>query len=988
MFLKIYILTMFLAKALNNINLIEPRADRHEVLAETLKNPEKLAKTLLRIEFLTACRREKLNPRFIEEALRPIRKIFSGKDKIQSKCNTFAHSLLNEAIAEAHKRRAYLVRQRNRQLTAIRSFLDEDRLWYIHSKCEQIFNITIRENRPGLIQKFQRRRQEEAELRASNEETTSPAVQKRVRNLSTLALDSQGLDLLSKGPNFATTQQISKSVLMEAEKGVERLAYAIRWQDAIKEAKKKTNASAGSTTTSTTTDQRTPTSTDETSTSNPAEPPNSASVQAPTTADSGLRSSSAAPTPTPTTSTAPPIQGAVGQTTLVDASPANDGLETSTTSTDRQSARPRSDLSFRFPDTDKRFPPPSKLDVEQRLKILKEDIVRTYKNHYSLDKSNVSEDQLKFLKMAKKDDSVVFKQSDKCKGFVVMDKDVYLKKSHDILDDRMNYEIMDKNPVPKVEAETKRVFKSVAQGKLPESVVKELTPGHSRTPVFYGLPKDHKESVPLRPVISACGGPTEKTSCLLERILHQLLNFVPAHLWDTRDFLDRLKAHSEDTGITFDTIFFSIDVVNLYGSIPISEAIDAVLEKLAAHREEIDTFGLSHDDVRTLLRHCLEKNVFRFDDKFYRQTLGIAMGNPCAPPIAILFLDRFERQALENLEEKPSFFVRYIDDYAGLWTHGQQSLIDFVTHLNSLHPTLRFTLEHSGGGSGVPFLDTLVTVASDDNATKIETELFIKPTNSGIILHYKSAHPTATKHNIARNQFRRAIKNSSNSDKEKVSIDKIWRLLVSNGYPKKILQRLLEEVRRGGRAERAGRAGQKRCTDGFLSLPYIDEELLCKIQSKVRKSGFKIRIAWKNPKKLRNILIRSSLSKPQCPGGRRCNTCASGFKGDCTQTNVVYCLNCKMCDEGEQSTYIGETKRPVRLRFNEHVRDAVNKSEGTPMGDHFRMCHATDDVPHIPLQVNILYKSKDHPDRKIAESIMIRRNRPKLNYNLSSWPIM
>ena len=136
---------------------------------------------------------------------------------------------------------------------------------------------------------------------------------------------------------------------------------------------------------------------------------------------------------------------------------------------------------------------------------------------------------------------------------------------------------------------------------------------------------------------------------------------------------------------------------------------------------------------------------------------------------------------------------------------GQQSLIDFVAYLNSLHPTLRFTLEHSGGESGVPFLDTLVTVISDDNATKIETELFIKPTNSGIILRYKSAHPTATKHNIAGNQFRRAIRNYSSSDKEKASIDKIWKLVVKNGYPKGILQRLLEEIRRGGRHKRADR---------------------------------------------------------------------------------------------------------------------------------------------------------------------------------------
>ena len=46
---------MFLARALRNIYTLEPDGDRRKVLIQTLKNPEKLAKTLLRIEFLTAC---------------------------------------------------------------------------------------------------------------------------------------------------------------------------------------------------------------------------------------------------------------------------------------------------------------------------------------------------------------------------------------------------------------------------------------------------------------------------------------------------------------------------------------------------------------------------------------------------------------------------------------------------------------------------------------------------------------------------------------------------------------------------------------------------------------------------------------------------------------------------------------------------------------------------------------------------------------------
>ena len=255
-----------------------------------------------------------------------------------------------------------------------------------------------------------------------------------------------------------------------------------------------------------------------------------------------------------------------------------------------------------------------------------------------------------------------------------MDKSTYLDKAQEILGDPTNYEKLAKNPVSKIEAETKRIFNSVSKDKLTEKIIKELTPNHSRTPVFYGLPKDHKPAVPLRPVISGCDGPTKKTSCLLERILKQLLKFVPTHLWNTQDFLNKINSHVERQGIPEGAIFFSIDVINLYGSIPVAEAIEAVIEKLCTHVREVDTFGLTPDDVKILLDQCLNENVFSFNDQHYRQKLGIAMGNPCAPPIAILFLDRLERQTLENISQKPKFLVRYIDDYAGLWTHGEQSL--------------------------------------------------------------------------------------------------------------------------------------------------------------------------------------------------------------------------------------------------------------------------------------------------------------------------
>ena len=964
---------MFLARALNNVSRITSSSDRQKVLVQTLKNPEKLAKTLLRIEFLTACRRAKVSPRFIVDALKPVYKVFGDNKSVSARCKVFTESLLNESISEAFRRKAFLLRQRSRLSASIETFLEKEDFRYICRTCSQIFDITICENRPKLVRKFQKRLKEETLARTENNPSSNE--QERVHNLSSLVLDEQNVSLLSKGPNFAVTQKISHRIILEAKKGVERLAYAKRWQDEKRATERRNHPNVDlntATIIATTTDQPTAstTTTTTTTTTRPTSPGDDSAASAAPTGAAGA------------TARRPPEAdaAAVGDAAGSPAQATGTGVGKSSSNV--------AGLSFRFPDTDKRFPPPSTVEVECRLKQLKDDIIKTYKNHNVVE-SNVSKEQMDFIDKLQKNEDVVVKQSDKCKGLVLMDKTEYLNKSHVILNDKRNYEVLEKNPVPKVEAESKRIFRAVSNNKLPERTIKELTPCHSRTPVFYGLPKDHKEGVPLRPVISACGGPTEKLSCLLERILKQLLKYVQTHLWDTGDFLSKLGKYSEKEGILKNSIFFSIDVVNLYGSIPISEAIDAVCDTLRAHLQEVNTFGLTLDDIRSLLEHCLQKNVFSFNNEFYRQTLGIAMGNPCAPPIAILFLDQFERKALEGAPVRPSFIVRYIDDYAGIWTHGEQSLLDFLAYLNSLHPTLQFTLEHSGGGSGVPFLDTLVTVEEHNDVTRVETELYIKPMNSGIILHYKSAHPTSTKLNVARSQFKRAIRNSSNNLKERSSIHKIRSLLLQNGYPGKLLDRLLKEARRSHAPGKISKGKTQNHSDGFLCLPYVDEQLLCKIKSKVNKSGLNVKIAWRNNQKLRDKLIRSSLCKPKCPGGSRCHACRSGFSGDCTQKNVVYELSCQVCHEkGEDLNYIGETKRPVRLRFNEHVRDALNRSPDTPMGEHFKQAHSPLDRSSDPLRMRVLYRSKDHPDRKIAESLLIQTHRPALNSNISSWPIL
>ena len=94
--------------------------------------------------------------------------------------------------------------------------------------------------------------------------------------------------------------------------------------------------------------------------------------------------------------------------------------------------------------------------------------------------------------------------------------------------------------------------------------------------------------------------------------------------------------------------------------------------------------------------------------------------------------------------------------------------------------------------------------------------------------------------------------------------------------PRHLLERLLREARQKVRAPTSARERGIE-SDGYLQvpirlytcahvlaihkhmcLPYVDEQLLCKVKSKVKKSGLNVKVAWQNKGKLKNMLVRSS----------------------------------------------------------------------------------------------------------------------------------
>jgi hypothetical protein len=77
--------------------------------------------------------------------------------------------------------------------------------------------------------------------------------------------------------------------------------------------------------------------------------------------------------------------------------------------------------------------------------------------------------------------------------------------------------------------------------KLEETNYNRIRPNYSSTAKFYGLPKIHKENIPLRPIVSLPGSPTYELSKYLAMILHPLVKTSPNTINNANAFLTKIS---------------------------------------------------------------------------------------------------------------------------------------------------------------------------------------------------------------------------------------------------------------------------------------------------------------------------------------------------------------------------------------------------------------------------------------------------------------
>ena len=75
----------------------------------------------------------------------------------------------------------------------------------------------------------------------------------------------------------------------------------------------------------------------------------------------------------------------------------------------------------------------------------------------------------------------------------------------------------------------------------------------------------------------------------------------------------------------------------------------------------------------------------------------------------------------------------YINDIFFLWDHGEEKLMLCIANINKMHPTIKFTADWSK--TSINFLEVSITEGI------IETDLYVKPTDSHQYLFLYFCHP-------------------------------------------------------------------------------------------------------------------------------------------------------------------------------------------------------------------------------------------------------
>ena len=404
--------------------------------------------------------------------------------------------------------------------------------------------------------------------------------------------------------------------------------------------------------------------------------------------------------------------------------------------------------------------------------------------------SNISKFEFSSLyKLSLRPDLVITK-ADKNLGIVLMDTKDYCSEVYRHLNDTSTYQKLDLFQATaiadKFANEFRILFNTYRDIFTPHYDFLHSFLDSWFFPKFYLLMKIHKTPILGRPIVSSVRWITTGLSKWLDFTLSPLLSNFPTILKDTITLIRTL----ETLLIPNDVILVSLDVKNLYPSIPIIDGINRVcllLKPLLPPR--------TISAISEALRLVLLNNVTQFRNDFFLQLIGTAMGTNLAPAFANLFMVSIENPVITKWKTSGHIiaYFRFIDDIFFIVNGSLTITKQIVDELNNQHPNIQLTSTISS--YSVDFLDLTIFKGprlTSDN--KLDLKVFSKPNNQYLYLPFTSFHARPHKLSFIRGELCRFIRNCSQYSDFILLKNAFFKHLRIRGYPASIILKQFSKI--------------------------------------------------------------------------------------------------------------------------------------------------------------------------------------------------
>ena len=292
----------------------------------------------------------------------------------------------------------------------------------------------------------------------------------------------------------------------------------------------------------------------------------------------------------------------------------------------------------------------------------------------------------------------------------------------------------------------------------------------------------------------------------------------------------------------------------------------------------------------------------------------------------------------------------------------KQDCEELVKWLNSLQPgVIKFKYEFST--KLVEFLDLQILIENG----RIETNLFIKPSNLQLYLDYFSNHPEPCKEGLIYGQAIRILERCSKTEDRDSHLENLKLKLTQRNYPNKLICDKFSEALKTSRGELLQKNRPKnRKQDDKVRLIFthnrgnpplhmwLREAKKCLVKNeKAKLLGNRLQICYSQPKNIKRIITQKKSPKPteQSPGCFKCGRCRVSCpilmeggtftstntektykikqKLDCTSSFVIYLATCKKC----KGQYVGKSQTPFKTRHSNHKQEVKKQVGG--LGQHY-----------------------------------------------------